>query len=56
MIQAQKNCQKFKDQTYPSIVDLSSDVYNYAQDAGGTVDDSYYGTFSGRLNPVYSVN
>ncbi|KAL1753977.1 hypothetical protein FB107DRAFT_216616 [Schizophyllum commune] len=39
---AQKNCQKFKDQTYPSIVDLSSDVYNYAQDAGGTVDDSYY--------------
>ncbi|KAI4527095.1 hypothetical protein K525DRAFT_257482 [Schizophyllum commune Loenen D] len=39
---AQKNCQKFKDQTYPSIADLSSDVYSYAQDAGGTVDDSYY--------------
>ncbi|KAI5892075.1 uncharacterized protein SCHCODRAFT_02732293 [Schizophyllum commune H4-8] len=39
---AQTNCQVFKDKTYPGIVDLSSDVYNYAQNAGGTVEDSYY--------------
>ncbi|KAL1682933.1 hypothetical protein EV122DRAFT_249096 [Schizophyllum commune] len=38
----QANCQIFKDKTYPGIVDLSSDVYSYAQNAGGTVDDSYY--------------
>ncbi|KAL1733773.1 hypothetical protein EV714DRAFT_203972 [Schizophyllum commune] len=39
---AQKNCLKFKDETYPGIVDLSNDVFAYAQTAGGTIDDSYY--------------
>ena len=30
----------------PIIVALADDVYNYAQNAGGTVDDPYYGTKS----------
>ncbi|TRM63172.1 hypothetical protein BD626DRAFT_548150 [Schizophyllum amplum] len=38
----QGHCQKFKDITYPSIVALSSDVYDYAQNAGGTSTSSYY--------------
>ncbi|KAI5895162.1 uncharacterized protein SCHCODRAFT_02618742 [Schizophyllum commune H4-8] len=36
------HCVPFKDTTYPSIVSLADDVYSYAQNAGGTVDDSYY--------------
>ncbi|KAL1716013.1 hypothetical protein EV715DRAFT_206217 [Schizophyllum commune] len=40
---AQQNCKKFKDETYPGIVDLSNDVFAYAQNAGGTVDNSNYG-------------
>ncbi|KAL1733729.1 hypothetical protein EV714DRAFT_281494 [Schizophyllum commune] len=38
----QGHCQPFKDSTYPSIVNIASDVYSYAQNAGGTVEDSYY--------------
>ncbi|KAL1753129.1 hypothetical protein FB107DRAFT_218490 [Schizophyllum commune] len=38
----QGHCQPFKDSTYPSIVSIADDVYNYAQNAGGTVTDSYY--------------
>lgn len=44
--QTKSHCDPFKDTTYPSIVALADDVYNYAQNAGGTVDDSYYGTKS----------
>ncbi|KAL1720264.1 hypothetical protein EV715DRAFT_197329 [Schizophyllum commune] len=39
---AQDHCRNFKDVTYPSIVDTASDIYHYAQNAGGTVDSSYY--------------
>ncbi|KAL1729957.1 hypothetical protein EV714DRAFT_273107 [Schizophyllum commune] len=36
------NCTAFKSTTYPSIVAIASDIYNYAQNAGGTAQDSYY--------------
>ncbi|KAL1750571.1 hypothetical protein FB107DRAFT_223663 [Schizophyllum commune] len=36
------HCQTFKSTTYPSIVNIANDVYNYAQDAGGNLQDSYY--------------
>ncbi|KAL1745679.1 hypothetical protein HDZ31DRAFT_62884 [Schizophyllum fasciatum] len=39
----QGHCQVFKSTTYPSIVGVANDVYNYAQDAGGAPDVSYYG-------------
>ncbi|KAI5834035.1 hypothetical protein K523DRAFT_341145 [Schizophyllum commune Tattone D] len=39
---AQKHCAEFKQITYPSIVALASAVYDYAQNAGGDVQDSYY--------------
>lgn len=39
----QDHCQAFKDTTYPTIVSLASDVYHYAQNAGGDAKDSYYG-------------
>ncbi|KAI5889069.1 uncharacterized protein SCHCODRAFT_02633454 [Schizophyllum commune H4-8] len=38
----QQHCQPFKDTTYPSIVSIADDVYNYAQNAGGTSTSSYY--------------
>ncbi|KAL1662806.1 hypothetical protein GGF50DRAFT_58149 [Schizophyllum commune] len=41
-VTTKSHCDPFKDTTYPSIVALADDVYNYAQNAGGTVDDSYY--------------
>ncbi|KAI5892176.1 uncharacterized protein SCHCODRAFT_01125215 [Schizophyllum commune H4-8] len=50
---AQKNCLKFRDETYPSIVDLSNDVFAYAQTAGGTIDDSYYAAI---LNWIRELN
>ncbi|KAL1682859.1 hypothetical protein EV122DRAFT_273844 [Schizophyllum commune] len=50
---AQKNCLKFKDETYPGIVDLSNDVFAYAQTAGGTIDDSYYAAI---LNWIRELN
>ncbi|KAL1690576.1 hypothetical protein GGG16DRAFT_55333 [Schizophyllum commune] len=40
---AQQNCLEFHDETYPNIVDLSNDAFAYAQTAGGSIDDSYYG-------------
>ena len=36
----------FKDTTYPGIVSIASEVYNYAQNAGGSSQDSYYGKIS----------
>ncbi|KAI5889325.1 uncharacterized protein SCHCODRAFT_02634178 [Schizophyllum commune H4-8] len=39
---AKGHCTTFKQTTYPSIVGLASDVYDYAQDAGGKTQDSYY--------------
>ncbi|KAI5892289.1 uncharacterized protein SCHCODRAFT_02625787 [Schizophyllum commune H4-8] len=36
------HCVPFKDTTYPSIITVADDVYNYAQNAGGTVENSYY--------------
>ncbi|KAL1714238.1 hypothetical protein EV715DRAFT_209983 [Schizophyllum commune] len=36
------NCTTFKSTTYPSIVAIANDVYSYAQNAGGTAQDSYY--------------
>ncbi|KAI5892588.1 uncharacterized protein SCHCODRAFT_02626545 [Schizophyllum commune H4-8] len=36
------NCTTFKTTTYPSIVAIASDIYSYAQNAGGTAQDSYY--------------
>ncbi|KAI5828601.1 hypothetical protein K523DRAFT_306827 [Schizophyllum commune Tattone D] len=50
---AQRNCLKFKDETYPGIVDLSNDVFAYAQTAGGTIDDSYYAAI---LNWIRELN
>ncbi|KAL1734518.1 hypothetical protein EV714DRAFT_202113 [Schizophyllum commune] len=41
-----EHCQMFKDTTYPSIVSIASEVYNYAQNAGGSSQDSYYGKIS----------
>ncbi|KAL1754060.1 hypothetical protein FB107DRAFT_216552 [Schizophyllum commune] len=38
-----EHCQVFKDTTYPSIVSITSEVYSYAQNAGGSSRDSYYG-------------
>ncbi|KAL1682192.1 hypothetical protein EV122DRAFT_204044 [Schizophyllum commune] len=38
----QVHCQVFKDTTYPGIISIASDVYSYAQNAGGSSDDSYY--------------
>ncbi|KAL1725365.1 hypothetical protein EV714DRAFT_277581 [Schizophyllum commune] len=38
------HCKTFKDKTYPSIVSIADDIYNYAQDAGGTEQNSYYAT------------
>ncbi|KAI4523539.1 hypothetical protein K525DRAFT_267851 [Schizophyllum commune Loenen D] len=38
------HCETFKDKTYPSIVSIADDIYNYAQDAGGTEQNSYYAT------------
>ena len=39
--QSKAHCEAFKDKTYPSIVGIADDIYNYAQDAGGTEQDSY---------------
>uniref|UniRef100_D8QBX8 Pesticidal crystal protein cry6Aa n=2 Tax=Schizophyllum commune (strain H4-8 / FGSC 9210) TaxID=578458 RepID=D8QBX8_SCHCM len=36
------HCETFKDKTYPSIVSIADDIYSYAQDAGGTEQNSYY--------------
>ncbi|KAL1725363.1 hypothetical protein EV714DRAFT_287958 [Schizophyllum commune] len=36
------HCNTFKNTTYPDIVNIAADVYSYAQNAGGTVDDSLY--------------
>lgn len=36
------HCNTFRTTTYPEIVDIAADVYNYAQNAGGTVQDSFY--------------
>ncbi|KAL1734665.1 hypothetical protein EV714DRAFT_194975, partial [Schizophyllum commune] len=36
------HCMTFKQTTYPSIVGLASDVYDYAQNAGGKPQDSFY--------------
>ncbi|KAI5829125.1 hypothetical protein K523DRAFT_320813 [Schizophyllum commune Tattone D] len=36
------HCQTFKSATYPEIVSIASDVYDYAQGAGGSLHDSYY--------------
>ncbi|KAI5889354.1 uncharacterized protein SCHCODRAFT_02634267 [Schizophyllum commune H4-8] len=36
------HCNTFKNTTYPAIVNIAADVYSYAQNAGGTVDDSLY--------------
>ncbi|KAL1684434.1 hypothetical protein GGG16DRAFT_106965, partial [Schizophyllum commune] len=41
--QAKGHCTTFKQTTYPSIVGLASDVYDYAQNAGGKPQDSFYG-------------
>ncbi|KAL1734890.1 hypothetical protein EV714DRAFT_268608 [Schizophyllum commune] len=38
----QGHCQPFKDVTYPSIVKIADAIYAYAQNAGGTVQTSYY--------------
>ncbi|KAL1695180.1 hypothetical protein GGG16DRAFT_109699 [Schizophyllum commune] len=38
----QGHCQPFKDDVYPSIVKIADAIYSYAQDAGGTVQTSYY--------------
>ncbi|KAL1746617.1 hypothetical protein HDZ31DRAFT_33736 [Schizophyllum fasciatum] len=38
----QAHCQIFKDKTYPNIVSIASEVYDYAENAGGTANDSYY--------------
>ncbi|KAL1691489.1 hypothetical protein GGG16DRAFT_113014 [Schizophyllum commune] len=40
--ESKAHCEAFKDKTYPSIVGIADDIYNYAQDAGGTEQDSYY--------------
>ncbi|KAI5887936.1 uncharacterized protein SCHCODRAFT_02639284 [Schizophyllum commune H4-8] len=37
-----EHCKVFKDTTYPGIINIASDVYNYAQNAGGSSQDSYY--------------
>ena len=42
LVQVKSHCTIFKDHTYKDIVELSSAVYSYAQDAGGTIQDSYY--------------
>ncbi|KAI5834036.1 hypothetical protein K523DRAFT_323033 [Schizophyllum commune Tattone D] len=39
---AKGHCTTFKQTTYPSIVGLASDVYDYAQNAGGKPQDSFY--------------
>ncbi|OBZ76547.1 Pesticidal crystal protein cry6Aa [Grifola frondosa] len=39
----QGQCEEFKDKTYPSVVALADDTYDYAQNAGGEGADSYYG-------------
>lgn len=36
------HCVPFKDTTYPSLVAIADAVYDYAQNAGGTVGNSYY--------------
>ncbi|KAL1673918.1 hypothetical protein EV122DRAFT_293783 [Schizophyllum commune] len=43
---AKGHCTTFKQTTYPSIVGLASDVYDYAQNAGGKTQDSFYGMSS----------
>ena len=54
MIQCSGHCQTFKSTTYPSIVNIANDVYNYAQDAGGNLQDSYYGTSALRRRQTYA--
>ncbi|KAI9370332.1 hypothetical protein BJX61DRAFT_544757, partial [Aspergillus egyptiacus] len=33
---------EFRDKTWPAVVDLATDIRNYAAKAGGTLDTSYY--------------
>ncbi|KAI4523537.1 hypothetical protein K525DRAFT_282544 [Schizophyllum commune Loenen D] len=49
--------------TYPDIVNIAPDVYSYAQNAGGTVDDSFYasifqliGSFANTTNTTEDKN
>jgi len=38
-----KNNKAFRDGTFPSIVDLAGDIFNFTKKAGGTAAASYYG-------------
>lgn len=43
--QLQPHCQTFKDDTYPNkLVGLANVIYNFADEAGGESDSSYYAT------------
>ncbi|KAI5829520.1 hypothetical protein K523DRAFT_337804 [Schizophyllum commune Tattone D] len=42
--ESKAHCEMFKDKIYPSIVSIADDIYSYAQDAGGTEQNSYYAT------------
>ncbi|KAL1745681.1 hypothetical protein HDZ31DRAFT_81765 [Schizophyllum fasciatum] len=39
---SKSHCQTFKEGTFQSIIRLADDIYSYAQNAGGTLEDSYY--------------
>ncbi|KAI5829522.1 hypothetical protein K523DRAFT_328688 [Schizophyllum commune Tattone D] len=63
LVDVSAHCNTFKNTTYPDIVNIAADVYSYAQNAGGTVDDSLYasifqliGSFANTTNTTEDRN